>query len=72
MESWVNSLRAPVNKEQFVLMVPANHLTIEEKLSSLLSLCNGSRNETYFVGKHHLASYPALSQENLKKDFLTD
>jgi len=59
----------PVNKEQFVLMdFRPNHLNIEEKLSSpsfLYAMDLG--NETFFVEETSLASYPALSQENLKK-----
>jgi len=59
----------PVNKEQFVLMdFRPNHLNKEEKLLSpsflyAMDLGDG----TYFVEETSLASYPALSQENLKK-----
>ena len=64
----------PVNKEQFVLMdFRPNHLNNEEKLSSpsfLYAMDLG--NETFFVEETSLASYPALSQENLKKDFIKD
>jgi len=59
----------PVKKEQFVLMdFRPNHLSNEEKLSSpsfLYAMDLG--NETFFVEETSLASYPALSQENLKK-----
>ena len=59
----------PVNKEQFVLMdFRPNHLNNEEKLLSpsfLYAMDLG--NETFFVEETSLASYPALSQENLKK-----
>ena len=59
----------PVNKEQFVLMdFRPNHLNNEEKLSSpsfLYAMDLG--NETFFVEETSLASYPALSRENLKK-----
>jgi len=59
----------PVNKDQFVLMdFRPNHLNNEEKLSSpsfLYAMDLG--NETFFVEETSLASYPALSQENLKK-----
>ena len=59
----------PVNKEQFVLMdFRPNHLNNEEKLSSpsfLYAMDLG--NDTFFVEETSLASYPALSQENLKK-----
>jgi len=59
----------PVNKEQFVLMdFRPNHLNNEEKLSSpsfLYAMDLGD--ETFFVEETSLASYPALSQDNLKK-----
>ena len=59
----------PVNKEQFVLMdFRPNHLNNEEKLSSpsfLYAMELGD--ETFFVEETSLASYPALSQDNLKK-----
>ena len=62
----------PVNKEQFVLMdFRSNHLNKKEKLSSpsfLYAMDLG--NETFFVEETSLASYPALSQENLKKRLL--
>ena len=64
----------PVNKDQFVLMdFRPNHLNNEEKLSSpsfLYAMDLG--NETFFVEETSLASYPALSQENLKKRLLKD
>ncbi len=59
----------PVNKEEFVLMdFRPDHLNSEEKLSSpsfLYAMDLGD--DTYFVEETSLASYPALSQENLKK-----
>jgi len=59
----------PVNKEQFVLMdFRPNHLNNEEKLLSpsfLYAMDLGD--ETFFVEETSLASYPALSQDNLKK-----
>ena len=62
----------PVNKEEFVLMdFRPNHLTKQEKLSSpsfLYAMDLGD--ETFFVEETSLASYPALSQENLKKRLL--
>ncbi|MCR8540420.1 MAG: lycopene cyclase family protein [Prochlorococcus marinus CUG1439] len=62
----------PVNKEQFVLMdFRPNHLNKEEQLYSpsfLYAMDLG--NETFFVEETSLASYPALSQENLKKRLL--
>jgi len=62
----------PVEKEQFVLMdFRPNHLNKEEKLSSpsfLYAMDLGD--ETFFVEETSLASYPALSQENLKKRLL--
>ncbi len=62
----------PVSKEQFVLMdFRPNHLSNEEKLSSpsfLYAMDLG--NDTFFVEETSLASYPALSQENLKKRLL--
>ncbi len=62
----------PVNKEQFVLMdFRPNHLTEEEKLLSpsfLYAMDLGD--ETYFVEETSLASYPAISQENLKERLL--
>ena len=62
----------PVNKEEFVLMdFRPNHLNKDEKLSSpsfLYAMDLGD--ETFFVEETSLASYPALSQENLKKRLL--
>ena len=62
----------PVNKEQFVLMdFRSNHLSKDEKLYSpsfLYAMDLGD--ETFFVEETSLASYPALSQENLKKRLL--
>ncbi len=62
----------PVNKEQFVLMdFRPNHLNKEEKLSSpsfLYAMDLGD--ETFFVEETSLASFPALSHENLKKRLL--
>jgi lycopene beta-cyclase len=62
----------PVNKEQFVLMdFRSNHLSNEEKLSSpsfLYAMDLGD--ETFFVEETSLASYPALSRENLRKRLL--
>jgi len=62
----------PVKKEQFVLMdFRPNHLNKEEKLSSpsfLYAMDLGD--ETFFVEETSLASYPALSQEKLKKRLL--
>ena len=59
----------PVNKDQFVLMdFRSDHLNNEELLSSpsfLYAMDLGS--ETYFVEETSLASYPALSQDHLKK-----
>ncbi len=59
----------PVDKNQFVLMdFRPNHLNKEEQLSSpsfLYAMDLG--NETYFVEETSLASYPALSQDHLKK-----
>ena len=59
----------PVSKEEFVLMdFRPNHLNKDEKLSSpsfLYAMDLGD--ETFFVEETSLASYPALSQENLKK-----
>ena len=59
----------PVSKEQFVLMdFRPNHLDNDEKSSSpsfLYAMDLG--NETYFVEETSLASFPALSQEKLKK-----
>ncbi len=58
----------PVNQEQFVLMdFRPNHLNKEEKLSPpsfLYAMDLGD--QTFFVEETSLASYPALSQENLK------
>ena len=63
----------PVKKDQFVLMdFRPDHLTKEEQLSSpsfLYAMDLG--NETFFVEETSLASYPALSQENLKKRLLS-
>ena len=62
----------PVNKEQFVLMdFRPNHLNQKEKLYSpsfLYAMDLGD--ETFFVEETSLASYPALSQEDLKKRLL--
>ncbi len=62
----------PVSKEQFVLMdFRPDHLNKEEKLSSpsfLYAMDLGD--ETFFVEETSLASYPALSQENLKERLL--
>ena len=62
----------PVNKEEFVLMdFRPNHLNKDEKSSSpsfLYAMDLGD--ETFFVEETSLASYPALSQENLKKRLL--
>ena len=59
----------PVDNNQFVLMdFRPDHLNTEEKLSSpsfLYAMDLG--NETYFVEETSLASYPALSQDRLKK-----
>ena len=59
----------PVKKEQFVLMdFRPNHLNKEEKQYSpsfLYAMDLGD--ELFFVEETSLASYPALSQENLKK-----
>ena len=63
----------PVNKDQFVLMdFRSDHLNNEELLSSpsfLYAMDLGS--ETYFVEETSLASYPALSQDHLKKRLLS-
>ncbi len=63
----------PVNKDQFVLMdFRSDHLNDEELLSSpsfLYAMDLG--NETYFVEETSLASYPALSQDHLKKRLLS-
>ena len=62
----------PVKKGQFVLMdFRSDHLNDEELLSSpsfLYAMDLGD--ETYFVEETSLASYPALSQEHLKKRLL--
>ena len=62
----------PVNEEQFVLMdFRPNHLNNREKLDSpsfLYAMDLGD--ETFFVEETSLASYPALSQEILKKRLL--
>ncbi len=59
----------PVKKDQFVLMdFRPDHLNKEELSSSpsfLYAMDLG--NETFFVEETSLASYPALSQDNLKK-----
>ena len=59
----------PVDKNQFVLMdFRPDHLNKQEQLSSpsfLYAMDLG--NETYFVEETSLASYPALSQDRLKK-----
>ncbi len=59
----------PVKKDQFVLMdFRSDHLDDEELLKSpsfLYAMDLGS--ETYFIEETSLASYPAFSQENLKK-----
>ena len=63
----------PVNKDQFVLMdFRPDHLNNEELSSSpsfLYAMDLGD--ETYFVEETSLASYPALSQEDLKKRLLS-
>jgi len=63
----------PVEKDQFVLMdFRPDHLNKNEKLSSpsfLYAMDLG--NETYFVEETSLASYPALSQDRLKKRLFT-
>ena len=62
----------PVKKNQFVLMdFRPDHLNAEEQLSSpsfLYAMDLG--NETFFVEETSLASFPALSQEHLKKRLL--
>ena len=62
----------PVNREEFVLMdFRPDHLNKKEKSSSpsfLYAMDLG--NETFFVEETSLASYPALSQEDLKKRLL--
>ncbi len=62
----------PVNKNHFVLMdFRSDHLSDEELLSPpsfLYAMDLGS--ETYFVEETSLASYPALSQDDLKKRLL--
>ena len=59
----------PVKKDQFVLMdFRPDHLNKQEKLSSpsfLYAMDLG--NDTFFVEETSLASYPALSQDRLKK-----
>jgi len=63
----------PVNKDQFVLMdFRSDHLNNEELLESpsfRYAMDLGS--ETYFVEETSLASYPALSQDHLKKRLLS-
>ena len=63
----------PVNKDQFVLMdFRPDHLNNEELSSSpsfLYAMDLGD--ETYFVEETSLASYPALSQKDLKKRLLS-
>ena len=63
----------PVKKDQFVLMdFRSDHLNDEELLSPpsfLYAMDLGS--DTYFVEETSLASYPALSQDNLKKRLLS-
>ena len=63
----------PVEKDQFVLMdFRPDHLNKIEKLASpsfLYAMDLG--NETYFVEETSLASYPALSQDRLKKRLFT-
>ena len=63
----------PVIKDQFVLMdFRSDHLNDEELLSSpsfLYAMDLG--NETYFVEETSLASYPAFSQEHLKRRLLS-
>ena len=60
---------SPVKKDQFVLMdFRPDHLNKQEKLSSpsfLYAMDLG--NDTFFVEETSLASYPALSQDRLKK-----
>ena len=62
----------PVNKDQFVLMdFRSDHLNKKELLESpsfLYAMDLG--NEIFFVEETSLASFPALSQENLKKRLL--
>ena len=62
----------PVNKDQFVLMdFRSDHLNNEELLSSpsfLYAMDLG--NDTFFVEETSLASYPALTQDHLKKRLL--
>ncbi len=63
----------PVIKDQFVLMdFRSDHLNNKELMSSpsfLYAMDLG--NETYFVEETSLASYPALSQEYLKRRLLS-
>ncbi len=63
----------PVKKDQFVLMdFRPDHLNKDELLTSpsfLYAMDLG--NETFFVEETSLASYPALSQEQLKKRLLS-
>ena len=62
----------PVKKDHFVLMdFRSDHLSNEELLSSpsfLYAMDLG--NDTFFVEETSLASYPALSQDDLKKRLL--
>ena len=63
----------PVNKDQFVLMdFRSDHLDDDELLKSpsfLYAMDLG--NDTYFVEETSLASYPAFSQDHLKKRLLS-
>ena len=63
----------PVNKDQFVLMdFRSDHLDDDELLKSpsfLYAMDLG--NETYFVEETSLASYPAFSQDHLRKRLLS-
>ena len=62
----------PVNKDQFVLMdFRSNHLNNQElRLSPSFLYAMDLGNETYFVEETSLASFPALSQEHLKRRLL--
>ena len=63
----------PVNKDQFVLMdFRSDHLNDEElRLSPSFLYAMDLGNETYFVEETSLASYPALTQDHLKKRLLS-
>ena len=62
----------PVEKDQFVLMdFRPDHLDKEEQvLSPSFLYAMDLGNETFFVEETSLASYPALTQEHLKKRLL--